>query len=332
MARNALLLIAMMLMTLGCAIYRSPPASPEADELLVMDNDFIIIRSRPGDRYEAIAKRFFGSADAHDRLRALNPKLNPAGGTLVAIPARAHNLAAVDDRGYRTIPILCYHQFTPNAKARHQLDLTASGFRAQLQYLHDQGYQVLRLADLEKFLSGQRQIPRKSVILTIDDGYRSFYEVAFPILKEFGYPATLFVYTDFIGGNAALTWNQMLAMQATGLVDIQSHGKSHSSLADPKDDPVAYRRWVKEELTKPAVILKKKLGHQTDLFSYPYGATSDTAINLLKQQGVRLAATVEQGGNPSFADPLRLKRTMIYATDDLDRFSRKLAIFKKTRF
>ena len=69
-----------------------------------------------------------------------------------------------------------------------------------------------------------------------------------------------------------------------------------------------------------------------DLFSYPYGDSSDTAVALLKEQGVRMAVTVRRGGNPSFADPYMLQRTMIYADDNLASFKRKLQVFRRVRY
>ena len=68
------------------------------------------------------------------------------------------------------------------------------------------------------------------MVITIDDGYRSTYEVAFPVLKRHSFPATVFLYSDFVGAGDALTWAQMKEMTQSGLIDIQPHSKSHANL------------------------------------------------------------------------------------------------------
>ena len=77
--------------------------------------------------------------------------------------------------------------------------VSAPQFEAQLDWLARNNYQVLRLADVAGFLAGKKALPQRSVVITIDDGYETVYRHAFPLLKKYGFPATLFVYTDFIG-------------------------------------------------------------------------------------------------------------------------------------
>ncbi len=311
----------------GCAGFTSRPAlnSLRTDELIASNDRFLLIRSRPGDSFSALAERVYGSgADGH-RLQAINAPLVADGGGLVAVPKRVLNPSGVYRRGYRTIPILSYHQFTARSQASSRLQQTAAGFRAQLRYLRDHGYQVLRLSRLPEYLNGEREIPPRSVVITIDDGFRSAFEVAYPLLAEYGYPATLFVYTDFVGTPASLSWQQMQTMLASGLIDIQSHGKSHRSLLAPPGDG-DYQRWLMAEVGGAQRILQRRLGHRVELFSYPYGDSNEAAVKLLKRQGFSLAATVQRGGNPSFSDPYRLRRTMVYSDDDLDDFERKLEV------
>ncbi|MEH6825507.1 MAG: polysaccharide deacetylase family protein [Motiliproteus sp.] len=330
-AMMALLVGIVQLSGCGGGALQPGAVDQHVEELMAKDANFLLIRSRPGDSFRSIAERLYGSATAAQRLRELNPALDPQGGELVAAPARVVNPSGVYRTGYRTIPILSYHQFTARQQARNRLQQTASGFRAQLTFIRDQGYQVLRLSQLPEYLNGAREIPPKSVIITIDDGYRSAYDVAYPLLREFGYPVTLFVYTDFIGAPAAVSWPQMKTMLASGLVDIQSHAKSHASLVAPSVPTADYSRWLVAEVTEGRRILEQRLGYRVDLFSYPYGDSNDAAVMLLKKQGFRLATTVHQGGNPSFSDPYRLRRTMVYSDDDLSSFKRKLQVFVPVR-
>ena len=311
---------------------RSDNAEADLSTLLYSSSQFKIVKAKPGDNFASLAERHLGNAAYGHRIERLNPPISSAGGDLVAIPAKVLNPSSVYPGGFRTVPILCYHQFTNKPVARHRLDLARSRFRSQLQYLKDNDFQVLRLSELEAYLIGKEEIPPKSVVLTIDDGYRSVYDVAYPLLKEFGYPATVFIYTDFLGGSAALKWSQMKEMQKSGFIDIQSHSKSHSSFVAMADEsvtnhPADFHEWATEEIRAPRKLLLKRLGHHSDLFSYPYGDSSDQMVELLAKEKVKLAVTVQKGGNPAFADPLRLRRTMIFSDDDLPRFKKKLQVF-----
>jgi peptidoglycan/xylan/chitin deacetylase (PgdA/CDA1 family) len=99
--------------------------------------------------------------------------------------------------GYQVVPILCYHRF--GATCRSALCVSETSFRAQLDYLKDNGYRTITLGELYEFITYKRAVPLRSVVITIDDGYRSIYDIAYPLLKEYGFTATMFIYTDFIG-------------------------------------------------------------------------------------------------------------------------------------
>ena len=316
------------LLLAGCSAF-SPRLTPG---YVTQDDNFQVIRSFPGDTYKTLAKRIYGTSVEADRLSTINPELDPAGGTLIAAPRRVLNPLGVYPNGYRTMPILCYHRFTAANKSRSKLELTQHKVRQQLQYIADQGYHVIRMSDVEDYLQGRKEIPRRSVVITIDDGYRSTYDVLFPLLQEYEFPATIFVYTDFIGAPAALTWKQMKIMRDSGLVDIQSHSKSHASLVELTNSGPGYLKRLESEVRTPSKALEKRLGHPVDIFSYPYGDTNKKAVKALKKQGIRMAVTVNRGGNPSFANPYLLRRTMVYGDDTLASFKRKLQVFRRESF
>jgi peptidoglycan/xylan/chitin deacetylase (PgdA/CDA1 family) len=129
-----------------------------------------------------------------------------------------------------------------------------------MQYLAKNGYHVLPMSRIEEFLAGRAPLPRKSVIITIDDGYRSTFDVAFPILRQHGFPATVFLYSDFVGAPDALTWAQMKEMTASGLIDVEPHSKTHANLtlrlADESD---ARRERVRREVDTPIALIKDRL-------------------------------------------------------------------------
>jgi peptidoglycan/xylan/chitin deacetylase (PgdA/CDA1 family) len=173
-------------------------------------------------------------------------------------------------------------------------------------------------------------LPRKSVVITIDDGFRSAYTIGFPVLREFGFPATLFVYTDFVRGGVGLDWAALREMVATGLVDVACHSKTHANLSLRREGETEpeYRARLAEEVRGPTRLLRERLGVPSDAFSFPYGDANDDVIAALKAEGYDLALTVTRGGNAAFADPYRLRRTMIYGEDGLSDFRRRLQTFQ----
>ena len=175
-------------------------------------------------------------------------------------------------------------------------------------------------------LEGREALPPKSVAITIDDGYRATHEVAFPILRKYGFPATLFLYTDFVGAPDALTWTQMREMIAAGTFAVQPHSKSHSNLAvrQADENEARYRERVRREIDAPVEAIRRELGIRAQVFAFPYGDVNDVVAAELRGRGIEMGVTVTPGGNAFYAPPLMLRRTMIFGGDDLDAFRGKL--------
>jgi peptidoglycan/xylan/chitin deacetylase (PgdA/CDA1 family) len=128
------------------------------------------------------------------------------------------------DRSAKVI-VFCYHRFEDNP--RDSLAIAPNEFRTQMKELKDNGIVVIPMKDMLAWRRGEKSIPPKSAVITIDDGYVSGYEVAWPILKEFGYPFTMFIYTNYVGaGGKSISWAQLEQMRDAG-VDIESHTVSH---------------------------------------------------------------------------------------------------------
>jgi hypothetical protein len=128
--------------------------------------------------------------------------------------------------------VLCYHRFEDRPK--DSLAIKPADFEAQMQALKDSGIIVISMDDFLAWRRGEKRIPEKAAIISIDDGYLSGYNVAWPILKKFGYPFTMFIYTDYIkggpkSGGQSISWDQLGEMRDAG-VDIEGHTVSHSSL------------------------------------------------------------------------------------------------------
>lgn len=292
--------------------------------MIARNERLLIYRAGAGEGAAEIAARFFGDASQAWRLADDNPglaRLQP--GQPVVVPLRSPNPGGVGVDRYQVVTILCYHRFGLPAT---KMSIPPATFAAQLQWLAANDYRVVRLADLRAFLDGKRALPPRAVVITIDDGYESVYRQAFPLLKKHGFPATLFAYTDFIGIGDALSWAQLLEMEQSGLVDVQSHSKSHRNLIERQKDETdaRYRANIDIEMRVPREMLSRRLGSEVRHIAYPYGDANSTVLESAARHGFELGATVVPGANAFFAQPLLLRRTMIFGDLDLEAFKARV--------
>jgi len=319
----------LLLLLAGCAATPVDPGRAGMD-IVAEDGRFALVRLKPEQRIADLARVFLGGEEQAWQIREVNASAAARAGDIVAVPLVPLNPTSVYPQGYRILPVLCYHQFTQEKEIAHRLELRARDFERQLRYLVEEGYTFLSFADLDGIFRGGQPVPPKAVVLTIDDGYDSVYDVAWPLLKKYGALATLFIYTDFVGVGKGLTWEEMAEMRASGLIEIQSHAMSHTSLsrAAGEDDGEGYLARLQRELDGSAAAFEKHFGAAPVYFSYPYGNSSGTLVQLLREKGYHLAATVTRGDNSSFAEPYLLHRSMIYGDDDFDAFLRSLRAFR----
>jgi len=312
----------------ACAGTAPADTGTTGGNVVARGDGFVIAQTRRDDTYEALSNEFFGNSDRAETISDANGAISLAAPRLVAIPLRPLLASAVYPEGYQVVPILAYHQFV-DGKSTNLMKMAKSSFEQQMDYLRDHDYHVIPLGDFVGFLNGKTSIPKRSVVITIDDGFRSTYDIAYPILKKHGFPATLFVYTDFIGGGAALNWAQIKELSASGIIDVQSHSKTHASLAQSSKEITAqqYASRITTEISTPERLIYEHLGKRVSYYSYPYGDSSVTVTRALEKGDYGAAVTVWRGGNPSFASPLMLKRDMIYGNYSLADFQNALQVY-----
>jgi peptidoglycan/xylan/chitin deacetylase (PgdA/CDA1 family) len=194
-----------------------------------------------------------------------------------------------------------------------------------LSYLREYGWQVIDLPALFRGIAVPESLPERAALLTFDDGYRSIRTVALPWLLRFGYPAVLFVPTDYIGGindfdagqepeDAICNWDELRELERLG-VSIQSHGASHrsfSKLSLPEQE---------EDLTRSRISLEAGLEKPVDVFAYPYGdggTEPRSTGRALERAGYRAACLYKGGPNSlPVAEPYRLTRLAMGPDTDL---------------
>jgi peptidoglycan/xylan/chitin deacetylase (PgdA/CDA1 family) len=300
-------------------------------QMIASNEDFVVIQASDSDTYGSLAEEFLGGKQYSEVLERYNPETSITTGTFVAVPKRNLNQSGVFIDGYQRVPVLCYHQFTEDSKSQNKMVVTLTEFESQMDYLATNNYHVFALSELGSFINGKKELPIKSVIITIDDGYKSYLDVAYPILKKHNFPSTMFVYPDFIGAGTALKWQDVKFLSKAPLVDIQSHSKSHDSLSPLPggETDKDYLARLKIEVEGAEKILSRRTEKTINHFAYPYGNSSLEIVELLKQNDYALALTVHKGSNPAFSAPFLLHRTMIYGGDSLNTFKKSLDTFSK---
>ncbi len=301
----------------------TPPPLPEVFE----SEDFVVTFAKDGDTAESLAARFLGDPATAWMIEDYNGTGEFSAGRQVVIPKRPWNLSGVEPTGYQLVPILVYHNIGPQARGR--LVIAAKTFEEQMRYLKAQGYRVVSLKAFLDFTALKRQLPRKTVVLTFDDGWKPFREYAYPLLKELGFAATLFIYTDFIGARLGLTWDELRQLASEGF-DIQAHSKSHNDLRRRSDESDGeFARRMEAELVQPLAVFQRQVGLTPTILAYPYGAHDEDVLTHVRQAGYVAAFDVRRQGNPAFVPLLTMHRSQIYADMTLEDFAKNLNVFSE---
>lgn len=213
------------------------------------------------------------------------------------------------------IPTLTYHRVIPKAFSIY--DYTPEQLESHLRYFKENGYTPITALQMIEMLANPEQLPEKPVVLTFDDGHKSHYTTAFPLLKKYGYQATFFVCTDVIAERSEkqLTWDELRIMGQAGM-DIQSHTKSHPYLTQARKDESqsAYLKRISSEIYDSKRILEEKLQCKVDLLAYPYGWFNQIIETIAVQAGYQGLFTVNWGVNLPTANPLRIRRRVMENT------------------
>lgn len=190
--------------------------------------------------------------------------------------------------------VFIYHRF---GDARYPSTNTSlADFRAHLDLLRDGGYTVLPLADIAAHLRKGTPLPERCVAITVDDAFRSFLKGAMPLLREYRYPATLFVNSGEMDGPDYLSWEELRRLSEEG-IEIGNHSVAHGYLLDsrPGESRAAWRQRIKGEIQRAQEELTARTGRAPRLFAYPYGEFSNELVEMVRELGF-LAAVGQQSG------------------------------------
>ena len=225
-----------------------------------------------------------------------------------AAPAAPASKRVVVDQTAQTI-ILLYHGLVD--KVRYPgTQITPAAFEGQMKELKDRGITVIGMQDLLAWKRGEKSIPPRCAVVTFDDGLKSQYEVAWPIMKKFGYTFTMFIYTEGVrgggfGGGEAITWEQLADMRDNG-IDIEAHSATHQDLREGHPVTVIengkrtrkkltgpdYEKWIQNEVVGCKQLLEQRLGIKVNCFAVPYGFYNEHVKEIARNDGYEAMFTV----------------------------------------
>ena len=214
---------------------------------------------------------------------ALTSAFKWVGGRIALLLARVFGSRARGRAG-----ILLYHAISPASgiPPRRSLNVSPRRFREQLEGLIDAGYRFWPLRDVLAYASNGNRLPRRVAVITFDDGFANVYLHAFPVLKDLGVPATVFLATAYVGNSEPfpfdhwarrhrgtvpddawrpLSWTEIREMEASGLVEFGTHTHSHASFKRRPDD-------LFRDLRRSVSVLNRRLGSSDRAFSFPFGS------------------------------------------------------------
>jgi len=245
------------------------------------------------------------------------------------------------------VPVLCYHyvrspggplQFArvfgyvvlslPLLDDSEIWKVSRRGFDRQMEYLVTRGYHTVTLDDVHEWQMGRRELPARSVVITVDDGEESAYKYIYPVLQKYKLHATVFVVTSRVGtvwnGMHCLDWNHLREMQRSGVFDIESHTHDmHYKVGARNDlkpvylaateDPSARAvgtRWdavLFDDLARSRVIIEQQIGRSPHYLAWPYGFGNPAVDQVAVQAGFTRTCALRARSNL----PLRGSRLLL---------------------
>lgn len=213
------------------------------------------------------------------------------------------------------VTILMYHNITDGQE--DYMSVHKDKFREQMQFIKDNGYNVISLDELYAYYIKGTPISDKSIIITFDDGYWNNYMYAYPVLKEFGFKATLFMITSMIDQKMYLNKDRIREMDANG-VSIQSHTVNHLELNKMPYEKQLY------ELRESKKVLEDILGKKIEYISFPYGQFNKETIMITRKLNYKLAMGTVREKAIRKNGLYNLNRIAVFGNTDIKQFEELL--------
>lgn len=212
------------------------------------------------------------------------------------------------------LPVLMYHFFYDKTKdsGKDGNWIEISNFEEQMKYLSENDFYFPTWEQVENYIDGKQELPEKSIVITVDDGDPSFFELAVPIIQKYKIPTTSFVITYWYGNRAN---------DKQEYVSYQSHSYDmHKAGSNGKGVMLS---WDYDKI-KDDILLSRDVLGGADIFCYPFGQYNDLDIKVLKENGYKLAFTTKGGRVKKGSSKYELPRVRISGNTGMSAFKKKV--------
>ena len=212
------------------------------------------------------------------------------------------------------LPVLMYHFFYDKAKdsGKDGNWIEISNFEEQMKYLSENDFYFPTWEQVENYIDGNQELPEKSIVITVDDGDPSFFELAVPVIQKYKIPVTSFVITYWYGDRAK---------DKQQYVDYESH--SYDMHKAGKNGKGVMLSWDYDKI-KDDVLLSSEVLGGANIFCYPFGQYNDLDMKVLKENGYKLAFTTKAGRVKKSSSKYELPRVRISGNTSLSEFIKKV--------
>lgn len=215
--------------------------------------------------------------------------------------------------GQINVPILLYHRIV-EGEATNRYEVSLQDFRLQMEFLRRNGYETIAPVELAKVILKGGELPAKPVVITFDDGYRSVYDLAFPVLKQYQFEGVAYVITGYVGAPTYMNADQLIELFANGW-EIGSHTVSHEDLV--KNPEKAYDQMVESKR-----YLERLLGTKDLTVAYPYGKADENIARRAARYGYVAGMGLGNSNLHSIGTLYFLSRQEVKSDCDLNCFER----------
>lgn len=216
----------------------------------------------------------------------------------------------IELKNNKAIPILMYHHFTNDISQCNDMTITIEKFRKDMETLQQAGYTAISFEQLYNFVATEQTLPKKPIVISIDDGYLSNYEYIYPILQQLNMKATIFVIGKTVGvsqleGNPItphFSFAQAKEMYESGLINIQSHTYNLHDISIRKgllqletETNEEYTKMLNNDIYTSKNEIETNVGNSVFVLSYPYGLCDSVSLDILKKQNIKITVTTDEG-------------------------------------
>ena len=320
--RTALLCLAAGIVVIATAVYGhagTDGATPRPK----------LVRARHGDTPATLAARYLGDATEAWRIGEYNDTFSFSDGQPVLIPTATFRPGGLFPDGYQTVPVLVYDGVGTSDDT--SAPITAADFKSHMDWLKTNGFIAIAPDQLAAFMDFSGQLPERAILVTFDGQSRSLLELALPILDELDFRATLFVATDAIGHEDALTWPQLEGIQSRGF-SIGCRGRSGRSLLSIQNRAAAKVRFdaVVTELRYAKKTIENHLNRPCTTLAWPGGEANGLLTAMAAKLGFTTAFIRSPGETPFFGDRYHIHRVVVDGKVPTDELAQRLTTRIKT--